>query len=119
MVTSKKKIEHWGFTQSELKKPSALKSDDELIATLWEEIESHELEPMDEKVVVYRNGKCANRWDDGTVGVSKDQCQEAEDDESPYNPKEGEEVAEWHDVYVDDNGNFLGFAPEKRTKRKI
>jgi hypothetical protein len=98
--------ERWAFSQSELADPAACKGDDELVAYVdldddWDGVEGH-------SVIVYRNGKVSNRFSDGTAGVPRELAKLADNVESLLHP-DGEETAEWRDVRVDDNGNFLRF----------
>lgn len=115
-MAKKKNIERWSFTKSELKskKLSKLNSKDEFLATLYEPDENNpnELLPMENKIVIQRNGICTNRWDDGTVGVNKEQCEEAQSDESPFRFKDYdnlEPTEAWKNVIVDDKGFFVKF----------
>lgn len=98
--------ERWAFSQSELNSPAACKGDNELVAYVdldddWDGVEGY-------SIIVYRNGKVSNRFSDGTVGMPRELANLANDVESLLHP-DGEETAEWRDVTVDKDGNFLRF----------
>lgn len=98
--------ERWAFSESELANPAKCKSNDELVAYVdldddWEGVERH-------GVVVYRNGEVSNRFDDGTAGLPKGLAELAGDVESLLHP-DGEETAEWKNIEVDNEGNFVKF----------
>lgn len=98
--------ERWAFSRSELVDPVKCNGHDELVAYVdidddWDGIESY-------GIIVYRNGKISNRFDDGTAGVPKTLVELADSEESLLHP-DGEETSEWKDVMADGNGNFLCF----------
>jgi len=100
------RIERWAFSQSELANPAKCKGYDELLALVdidddWDGIETYE-------ITVYRDGTVSNRFGDGTAGVPKELAALANDVESLLHP-DGEETAEWKNVEVDREGNFLRF----------
>lgn len=98
--------ERWAFSESELANPAKCKSDDELVAYVdldddWGGVEG-------QGVVVYRNGKVSDRFDDGTVGLPKGLAELAGDVESLLHP-DGEETAAWKNVETNDQGDFVRF----------
>lgn len=98
--------QRWAFTESELANPAECKGDDELVAYVYTDTEFKETESYG--IVVYRNGKVSNRFDDGTAGVPRGLVDLANDCESLLHP-DGEETSVWKDVEADDQGNFVRF----------
>jgi hypothetical protein len=108
--------ERWCFTEYELGNPEALKAcrgEDEFVASAYDE-EGNRLELG---VLVYRDGRATNRWEDGTAGVPEEVQREAEVDESPSkpigrgsgSPRLGDDdlIADnWRDVEVAEDGSF-------------
>ena len=99
--------ERWAFSALELADPTKCTSYDELVAIVdtdseWDDVDSY-------GIVVYRNGKISNRFDDGTYGVPVWLTKLADDVESLLHP-DGEETAVWKDVEVDDDGKFTQFS---------
>lgn len=88
-------IERWAFLASELDNLQACRADDEFIARPTEETELG--------VIVYRNGQVSNRWEDGTVGISPEVRELADDTESLHSLN-GEEIIGWRDVEVSEDG---------------
>lgn len=98
--------ERWAFSESELANPAGCKGYDELVAYVhlddnWGGVEGH-------GVVVYRNGEISNRFDDGTAGIPDGLAELANDVESLLHP-DGEDTAEWRDVEVEGEGDFVRF----------
>lgn len=56
-------------------------------------------------VIVYRNGLASNRYECGTVGLSDEDREMAEAEETYYTPTELEEASFWRDVIVCDEDN--------------
>jgi hypothetical protein len=99
--------ERWAFSQSEIVDPVKCNGHDELVAYVdidddWGGIEGY-------GIIVYRNGKVSNRFDDGTTGVPKILVELADSEENLLH-SDGEETSEWKNVMADDKGNFLCFA---------
>ena len=89
------KLERWAFSESELANPEGLNSDDELITIRG--------------IIVYRDGSVSNRYEDGTFGISREEKEEANEEETLYHPEVDEETIAWRPVEVDDNGGFVRF----------
>lgn len=102
------KKERWAFSAGELDTPQGLMSTDELVATLPSPY--HEV-----AVLVQRNGEVTNRYEDGTAGLSDEIRELAGECESLYHPNDDEVTAEWRQVYVTDEGVFIGFVPDAET----
>ena len=88
------------FTDHEVKYPKGCNNADEFIATPSE---------IEMGVIVYRDGRVSNRWDDGTTGIPDDIYQAASAEES-YRTRKGEVADSWLDVYIDEEGNFVDWA---------
>lgn len=114
------KIERWAFTSQELLDPSKCKRDDEF-AVLIGGMRNGKYEPHELPVLVYRNGKCSNRWGDGTVGVSTDDSALAEMEDDLYTLDYEDSTSEWRDVVTDDEGNFISFhgVKDSRSEKKL
>lgn len=94
-------VERWVFTKDELAQPETCTSNDEFLA-LFSDIPP---------VVVYRDGRVTNRWEDGTAGVPNDAYDKAANSETLYRYSDNEIADTWKDVLVDPEGKFLGWAP--------
>lgn len=104
------KIERWAFTESELLDPSKCKRDDEFAVIISHDPPS---EPIEIPVLVYRNGKCTNRWADGIAGVSEEHTALAEAEDQLYATDFDDSTSEWRDVLTDDEGNFIRFPEDE------
>ena len=112
----RKTRERWVFTPSELKAPDRCNRADEFLAF----ITSDPPECAQSGVIMTRDGKPTNRFDDGTAGVPPELAALA-DEEDEYtvplgtyqNGQErdrGEPADTWCDVLVTPLGFFAGFA---------
>lgn len=110
-----KKKERWGFTDAELKNPSACNAFDEQIVTC----DFPEFVTWTERgILVQRNGTVTNRYGDGTAGISDEERELIENGEPPQYKINGDvdspngndfDVDTWRNVWTDNDGNFLGF----------
>lgn len=95
------------FTDAELQDPSLCKGDDEFISF-------PHMDGGEQGIIVYRDGRVTNRFEDGTVGVPVE-LQDAADDVETLVQVGGMNYADnWHDVYVDEDGNFEDWAETPR-----
>jgi len=102
------RTERWAFSESELAAPAKCNAHDELIGEVpYEYAEENGIE---EGIIIYRKGEVSNRWEDGTVGVPAETAELADECETLYHPDSNETTAVWADVFVDDNGAWLGWA---------
>ena len=100
-------FERWVLTAEQAERGlAALRSDDELIATVTYEENGEQLESS---VIVYRNGEVSNRFDDGTRGVPGWLIQMADEEETLYDPSVHEFTDLWRDVVVDSEGKFVAW----------
>lgn len=107
------KRERWCFTPYELKNPHHCKSKDTFVAEVGAQV----------GVIVRRNGKVTNYWEDGTSGVTRDVAASAEMEEELRKPvywgnnlpqnDEDEYASDWRTVLVMPDGRFLKFAPDE------
>jgi hypothetical protein len=105
-------IERWAFSRDELAHPDECSSHDELIA--YVDVDNDFGGTDGYGIIVYRNGKISNRFDDGTAGVPKRLADLAFECEYLIHPNDGETYL-WHDVVVDPtNGSFVRF-PHNRS----
>jgi hypothetical protein len=106
--------ERWAFTEAELKQPAACTSHDELVAA----VEESEI-----AVLVQRNGKPSNRYADGTAGVPAEISEAVEAVEEYGHPVDGdynrlEPTAQWKDVVVTHDGDFVAFVGDHYFEHK-
>ena len=100
--------ERWAFSESELAAPTQCSANDDLVGEVpYEYAEENGIECG---IIVYRNGRVSNRWDDGTVGVPTEAAELARECETLYHPNTNETTAVWADVFVDIYGDWLGWA---------
>jgi hypothetical protein len=105
--------ERWCFSLYDLQHPENCKGYDELYAYVSGETENDE----ETDVVVYRNGTVTNKFGDGTVGVPEEIQKQADNIDDLINPSGTSDDTSfcnyWRDVWTDETGAFLGWAPEK------
>jgi hypothetical protein len=117
-----RKQERWCFSSADLQQPENCHSYDELVANVitGEGGASRSVEFDNEEqtdVIVYRNGIVTNKFDDGTIGVPKEIQKLADDVEELVNPRGNTDETAfcnvWRNVWTDETGVFLGWAPEE------
>jgi len=110
-MSNKTRKERWVFCESELTHPETCKSYDELTTTVLDpDSDPDNPEHLEQGVIVYRNGEVSNRWNDGTAGIPADVAELANCEETYYHPERDEYADIWADVFVDNNGAWLGWA---------
>ena len=93
--------ERWCFTKRELQDPKHCCRQDAHYAEADRTSEA--------RVILTRDGKATNKWEDGVVGVPEEIQELAESDESPEGA-DGELADIWRDVICTSDGQFLRFA---------
>lgn len=91
------RIERWAVSKTELTNLDKLNGNDELLAYIPDEL----------GVVIYRNGRVSNRWEDGVVGVNQEMKDKVDEIDTLYHPNHSEDTELWIDVMVDEVGNFV------------
>lgn len=110
-------VQRWVFTDHELKRyPQVARASDEFYVG----VEGCELE-----VIVRRDGTVTNRWGDGTYGVPEHIRKLADQEDVIWKPRRARQndtddyhAANWLDVYVDRNGNFMGFVDPRKNRQE-
>ena len=121
-ISANRKRERWCFTDSELERPQDCDSGDPFVARINSDV-FVQMEPNLEEqgVIMLRNGKLTDRWEDGTLGVPETIAQYAREVdvlEKPvylgHNQAQGDddyEAATWRYVFVSADGHFEAWAP--------
>lgn len=111
---SEKRVkERWVFSAKELRNPGACRRDDEFLADVGD---------MDDVrgIIVDRSGKASNRYSDGIRGVTPEDKEMAEDQQS-LTRWVGYETSTyaadlWMDVWTNEDGAFLEFAEPRSAE---
>jgi len=99
--------ERWAFSIDELENPSQCHGNDELVAYIDIDDEVGD-GVISFGIIVLRNGKVTNRFDDGAIGMPDEFIKFARHYETLLH-HDGYETHEWRNVEIDNSGNFTGF----------